>query len=161
MTKQYRVRYGDDQYTKVNTVNIVLANSASLEVDPEDDDLNIGEIEEDTGLTQQLRILHPSLPLEEVQGTHMEHLGTPSSPWSDQKDENDPEYPEQSDNPREHSKCDSPTEGNNENTLALPHPHHTLRLAKTQGTLTCRTPMQVAQGPWRQMTPQIWKRKVS
>ena len=28
-----------------------------------------------------------ALPLEEVQGTHMEHLGTPSSPWSDQEDE--------------------------------------------------------------------------
>ena len=54
----------------------------------------------------------------------MEHLGTPSSPWSDQEDEKDPEYPEQSDNPREHSNCDSPTEGNNENTPALPQSEH-------------------------------------
>ena len=30
--------------TKVNTVNMVLANSASLEVDPEDDDLTLGKL---------------------------------------------------------------------------------------------------------------------
>ena len=41
MAKQYRVRYGDNQYTKVNTINMVLANSASLEVGPEDDDRHI------------------------------------------------------------------------------------------------------------------------
>ena len=62
MTKQYIVKYGNNQYTKVNTVNMVLANSAILEVDPEDDDLNIDEIEEDTGLTQQPRGLCPALP---------------------------------------------------------------------------------------------------
>ena len=44
MAKQYRVRYGDNQYTKVNTVNMVPANSASLEVDPEDDDLTLGKL---------------------------------------------------------------------------------------------------------------------
>jgi len=60
---------------------MVPTNSASLEIDPKDDNLNIGEIEEDTGLTQQPRGLHPALPPEEVQGTHTEHLDTPSSPW--------------------------------------------------------------------------------
>ena len=34
IAKQYRVRYGNNQYTKVSTVNMVLANSASLKVDP-------------------------------------------------------------------------------------------------------------------------------
>ena len=96
MTKQYRVRYGNNQYTKVNTVNMVPANSTGLEVDPEDDDLTIGEIEEDTGLRQQPRELRPALPPEEVPGKHTEHPDTPSMPWSDQGDENDPEYPEQS-----------------------------------------------------------------
>ena len=38
-TKQCRVRYGNNQYTKVNTVNRVPLNSASLMVIPEDDDL--------------------------------------------------------------------------------------------------------------------------
>ena len=83
MTKQYRVRYENNQYTKVNTVNMVPANSASLEVDPEDSDLTIGEIEKDTGLTQQPRELRRALPPEEVQGTHTEHPDAPSSPWSD------------------------------------------------------------------------------
>ena len=45
MTKHYRVRYENNQYTKVNTVNMVPANSASLEVNPGDDDLTISEIE--------------------------------------------------------------------------------------------------------------------
>ena len=34
------------------------------------------------------------------------------------------EYPEQSDNPRETSRCDSPTEGNNKNTWDLPQSQH-------------------------------------
>ena len=54
----------------------------------------------------------------------MEHLYTPSSPWSDQEDEYDPEYPEQSDNPREQSGCSSPTKGNNESILDLPQSLH-------------------------------------
>ena len=103
---------------------MVPANSGSLEVDSEDDDLNTGKIEEDTGLTQQPRSLCPALPLEEVQGTHREHLHTPLSPRLDQGDEDGPEYTEQLDNPREHSRCDSPTEGTNENTLEIPQPTH-------------------------------------
>ena len=34
IVKQYRVRYRDNQYTKVNTVNMVLANSADLRPTP-------------------------------------------------------------------------------------------------------------------------------
>ena len=34
MKKQYRARYGNNQYTKVNTVNMVPANSVGLKVDP-------------------------------------------------------------------------------------------------------------------------------
>ena len=117
IVKQYRVRYRDNQYTKVNTVNIVPANSAGLEVDPEDDDLTIGDIEEDTGLTQQPRKLHPAPQPEEVPGTHREHPDTPPSPWSDPEDKNDPEYPEQSDDPEEHSGNSSPTKGNTGNAL--------------------------------------------
>ena len=126
---------------------MVPANSASLEVDPEDSDLTKGEIEEDTGLKQQPRELCPALPPEEVQGTHTEHPDTPSSPWSDQEDKDDPEYPEQSDNQGEHSGCNSLTM-----RTPLTHLNHsmkTLKLALTQGTLTCRTSTQVAQGPWR------------
>ena len=103
---------------------MVPANSASLEVDPEDSDLTKGEIEEDTGLKQQPRELCPALPPEEVQGTHTEHPDTPSSPWSDQEDEDDPEYPEQSDNSGEHSGYNSPKKGNNENTPDLPQSQH-------------------------------------
>lgn len=50
MEKQYRVRYGDNQYTNVNTVNMVPANSANLETNPENDDITIDAIEEDTGV---------------------------------------------------------------------------------------------------------------
>ena len=50
MEKQYRVRYGDNQYTNVNTVNMVPANSANLETNPENDDIIIDAIEEDTGV---------------------------------------------------------------------------------------------------------------
>ena len=50
MEKQYRVRYGDNQYTNVNTVNMVPANSANLETNPENDDITIDAIEEETGV---------------------------------------------------------------------------------------------------------------
>ena len=36
MIGQYRVRYGDNQYTKVNTVNMVPVNTADPEANPED-----------------------------------------------------------------------------------------------------------------------------
>lgn len=82
------------------------------------------KLKKDTGLTQQPRELHPALPPEEIQGTHTEHTDTPSSPWSYQGDEDDPEYPEQSDNPGELSGDNSPIKGNNENTPDQPQSQH-------------------------------------
>ena len=82
------------------------------------------KLKKDTGLTQQPREFCPALPPKEIQGTHVEHPDTPSSPWSDQGVEDDPEYPEQSDNPGEHSEDNPPAKGNNENTSVTPQSQH-------------------------------------
>ena len=58
MDRQYKVRYRDDQHTKVATKNMVPVISQVNPVDMDMDTENI--IEEDTGLTQQLRTVNPS-----------------------------------------------------------------------------------------------------
>ena len=49
MKEQYRVRHGNSQYTKVNTVNMVPVNTADPEANPEDINITIEDKEEDTG----------------------------------------------------------------------------------------------------------------
>ena len=51
--KKYRVRYGDNQQTKVTTNNMVSFNTPDTEANPEENNITIEDIEEDTGLTQQ------------------------------------------------------------------------------------------------------------
>ena len=79
MDKQYKVRYGDNQHTKVATQNMVPVNSQVKEANSENINMdNEDIIEEDTGLTQQLRTVNPS-PLREVPGT--DHQGADAWPW--------------------------------------------------------------------------------
>ena len=61
MDKQYKVRYGDNQHTKVATQNMLPVNSQVIEAKPEDINVDTEDIiEEDTGLTQQIRTVNPS-----------------------------------------------------------------------------------------------------
>ena len=70
MDKQYKVRYGDNQHTKVATQNMVPVNSQVTEANPEDMNVDTEDIiEEDTGLTQQIRMVNPSPTLTEASGT--------------------------------------------------------------------------------------------
>ena len=58
--KQYKVQYGDNQHTKVATQNMLLVISQDTEVNPEDISIGIEDIEENTGLTQQMITVNPS-----------------------------------------------------------------------------------------------------
>ena len=61
MEKQYKVRYVDNQHTKVATQNMLPVNSQGTEVNPEDTNFDTEDIiEEDTGLTQQISTVNPS-----------------------------------------------------------------------------------------------------
>ena len=60
MHKQYKVSYGDNQYTKVTTSNMVPAYKPDTEDNPEDINVTTESIE-DTGLTQQLITVNPTL----------------------------------------------------------------------------------------------------
>ena len=67
MDKQYKVRYGDNQHTKVATQNMLLVNSQGTEANPEDTNFDTEDIiEEDTGLTQQISMVNPSPTLREM-----------------------------------------------------------------------------------------------
>ena len=95
MDRQYKVRYGDDQHTKVATQNMVPVISKVTEANPVDINMDTEDIiEEDTGLTQQLRTGNPSSP-REVPGTDQQ--GADAWPWSDDDEVSNPEYPEQQD----------------------------------------------------------------
>ena len=82
---------------KVATQNMLPVISPDTEVNPED--INIGiediieDIEEFTGLTQQMITVNPSPTLKEVPGTDQQD--TNPSPWSDEDEVSNPEYPEQ------------------------------------------------------------------
>ena len=90
-TVQYKVRYGDDQHTKVTTKNMVpVISQVTEDMDMDTEDI----IEEDTGLTQQLRTVNPS-PLREVPGPDQQ--GADAWPWSYDDEVSNPEYPEQHD----------------------------------------------------------------
>ena len=83
--------------------------SQATEANPEDMNMDIeGTVEEDTGLTQQLRTVNPS-PLREVTGTDQQ--GADAWPWSDDDEVSNPEYPEQQDelgnNPEDSSQTAS------------------------------------------------------
>ena len=113
MGKQYRVRYGDNQHTKVTTNNMVPVNTPNLEANPEDMNITKEDIEEDKGLTQQPLMVHPTLPPKEFPGT--DHRDTDLSPWSNEDEESDPEYPEQPDNPGKNPGSSSQTGRKTEN----------------------------------------------
>ena len=91
--KQYKVRYGDNQHTKVTTHNMVPVVSPDTEDNPEDINVDIEDIEEDTDLTQQMITVNPTPPHKEVPGTDQQD--TDPSPWSDEDKVSSPEYPEQ------------------------------------------------------------------
>ena len=56
MDRQYKIRYGDDQHTKVATKNMVPVIEQATEANPVEATIDTEDvIEEDTGLTQQLR----------------------------------------------------------------------------------------------------------
>ena len=83
MEKQYKVRYGANQHTNVATRNMLLVISQDTEVNPEDTNIGIEDIiEEDTGLTQQIRRVNPSPTPREVPGTGQQD--TNPSPWLDE-----------------------------------------------------------------------------
>ena len=91
MDRQYKIRYGDDQHTKVAPKNMVpvieqvaVANPVEVTIDTED------TIEEDTGLT--LRTEDPPIP-KEIPGTDQEDAD--AWPWSDEV--SNPGYSEQQD----------------------------------------------------------------
>ena len=104
MDRQYKVRYRDDQHTKVATKNMVPVIS---QVNPVDMDMDTeNKIEEDTGLTQQLRTVNP-FPLREVPGTDQQ--GADAWPWSDDNEVSNPEYPEQQGDLGNNPEDNSPT----------------------------------------------------
>ena len=76
---------------------MVPVNTPDPEANPEDINITIEDIEEDTGLTQQPMMVHPALPPKEFPGT--DHHDTDPSPWSDEDEVSDSEYPEQPDDP--------------------------------------------------------------
>ena len=118
MGKQYRVRYGDNQQTKVTTNNMVSFNTPDTEANPEENNITIEDIEEDTGLTQQPMIWF-TLPYH-----HKEFLGTDLSPWSDEDEVIDPEYPEQPDDPGKNPGSSSQTGGNTANEPDVTQSQH-------------------------------------
>ena len=97
------------------TQNILLVISQDTEVNPEDINIDIEDIiediEEDTGLTQQMIMVNPSRTPKEVPGTDQQD--TNPSPWSDEDEVSNPEYPEQKndsdDNPGNSSQTVSNT----------------------------------------------------
>ena len=91
MAKKYRVRYGDNQHTKMTTNNMVPVNTPNPEANPEDINITIEDIEEDAGLTQQPMMVNFTPPPKEVPGT--DHRDTDPSPWSDEDKVSNPEYP--------------------------------------------------------------------
>ena len=97
MEKQYKVWSRDNQHTKVATQNMLPVISQDTEVNPED--INIGieviieDIEEDTGLTQQMIMVNPSPHSKRSQV--QTNKDTNPSPWSDEDEVSNPEYPDQ------------------------------------------------------------------
>ena len=93
MDKQYKIRYGDDQHTKVATKNMVPVIEQVTEANPVEATVNAEDvIEEDTGLTQQLRTENPP--------THKDTPGTDyqeEDDWSGSNEVSNSEYPEQQD----------------------------------------------------------------
>ena len=73
---------------------MVPVNSQVTEANPEDMNVDTEDIiEEDTGLTQQIRTVNPSPTLREAPGT--DHRGPDAWPWSVDDEVSNPEYPEQ------------------------------------------------------------------
>ena len=104
--------YRDNQHKKVATQNILPVNSQVTEAHPEDTNVDTEDIiEEDTGLTQQIRTINPSPTLREVPGT--DHQGADSWPWSEDSEISNPEYPEQQ------NDSDNNTEDNSQTVCSI------------------------------------------
>ena len=107
--------------------------SQATEANPEDMNMDIeGTVEEDTGLTQQLRTVNPS-PLREVTGTDQQ--GADAWPWSDDDEVSNPEYPEQQDelgnNPEDSSQtASSPVDIPEVHLRPTRRPHHLEQVAQ-------------------------------
>ena len=108
-----KVRYGDNQHTKVTTSNMVPANTPDPEDNPEDINVTIEDIEEDTGLTQKPIIVNPTPPTKEVPGT--DQCDRDLSPWSDEDKVSNSEYTEQPDDPDENPGSSSQVVSNTAN----------------------------------------------
>ena len=67
--KQYKVRYRDNQQTKVATNNMVPVITPNTVDKTENINIDTEDIEEDTGLTQLMRTVNPTPPPKEVPGT--------------------------------------------------------------------------------------------
>ena len=93
MDRQYKIRYGDDQHTKVATKNMVPVIEQATEANPVEATIDTEDvIEEDTGLTQQLRSGNPP--------THKDTPGTDyqeEDDWPGPNEVSNSEYPEQQD----------------------------------------------------------------
>ena len=107
MDRQYKVRYGDDQHTKVATQNMVPVISQVTEANPVNMHMDTEDIiEKDTGLTQQLRTGNPS-SLREVPGSDQQ--GADAWQWSDDNEVSNQEYHEQQDDLGNNPEDSSPT----------------------------------------------------
>ena len=102
--------------------NMVPANIPDPEANPEDINITIEDIEEDTGLTQQPMMVNPAPPPEEVPGT--DYHDTDPSPWSDEDEVSNPEYPEQPDDPDENPWSSSQAVSNTANELDVSQSQH-------------------------------------
>ena len=117
MHKQYKVRYRDNQHTKVTTSNMVPVFMPDTEDNPEDINVTTEDIEEDTGLTQQMITVNPTPPHKEVPVTDQQD--TDPSPWSDEDKVSSPEYPEQPNDSDENPGSSSQTVSNTEDELEV------------------------------------------
>ena len=109
MDRQYKVRYGDDQHTKVATQNMVPVIEQVTEVNPVEMSMDTEDIiEEDTGLTQQLRTANPSI-LREVPGMATDQERADAWPWIDEDEVSNSEYSGQQDHQGSDPEEGSPT----------------------------------------------------
>ena len=100
MDRQYKIRYGDDQHTKVATKNMVpvIEQTNPVETIVDADDV----IEEDTGLTQQHRTENRSMDKDTPGTDNQEEDDRPGS-----NEVSYPEYPGEQDH--QHGELDAAT----------------------------------------------------
>ena len=93
MDRQYKIRYGDDQHTKVATKNMVPVIEQVTEANPVETTVDADDvIEEDTGLTQQPRTENQSMD-KDTPGTDYQE----EDDWPGSNEVSYSEYPEEQD----------------------------------------------------------------